>query len=360
MRVAVCGGGLFGCTAAVHLARAGHEVHLFERMPNLMQAASSVNQLRLHRGYHYPRSPETGRECRAGNASFFAEYRDAVITPERRKHGGQYYAIAKEGSRTSAWDYISFLERESLPYRKSEAPFVSKENVELLIEVLESSVDPVALRHAVVAKLIAVGVLVHLGVQAYRRMRDDFDRIVVAAYAGSNEVSFQLGAPTQQFQFEVVEKPVFKLHASFRDTSIVVMDGPFFSLDPFGATDLHLMGNVEHAIHATNTGFDPIVPDAIKGYLNRGIVAKPKRSRAGLFCREAARFVPALKDAEYAGSMFTVRAVLPGRDATDERPTLVQRLNEQVIRIFSGKLGTCVEAAKQAVRMIGEEKRAAA
>ena len=153
MRVAVCGGGLFGCTAAIHLARAGHEVHLYERTPALMQAASSVNQLRLHRGYHYPRSPETGRECRAGNASFFAEYRDAVITPERRKHGGQYYAIAKEGSRTSAWDYISFLERESLPYRKAEAPFVNKESVSLLVEVMESSLDLHLLKYVVVAKM---------------------------------------------------------------------------------------------------------------------------------------------------------------------------------------------------------------
>ena len=325
-----------------------------------MQAASSVNQLRLHRGYHYPRSPETGRECRAGNASFFAEYRDAVITPERRKHGGQYYAIAKEGSRTTSAEFLSFCEREQLPYRKSEASLVNRESVELLVEVMESSIDPVALRHSVIAKLIGSGVLVHLGVAAYRGMRDEFDRIIIAAYADSNEVSSQLSAPTQHFQFEVVEKPVFKLPGYFKDTSIVVMDGPFFSLDPYGTTDLHLMGHVEHAIHATNTGFDPIVPDEIKGDLNRGIVANPKRSRAGLFQREAARFVPAMKDAEYAGSMFTVRAVLPDRDATDERPTLVSMLEGQVIRIFSGKLGTAVEAAKQVVEMIGGEKRAAA
>lgn len=325
-----------------------------------MQAASSVNQLRLHRGYHYPRSPETGRECRAGNNSFYAEYRDAVIVPERRKHGGQYYAIAKEGSRTSAEEYLAFLERERLPFRKSIAPFVNKESVSLLVEVMESSIDPVALRHSVIAKLISSGALVHLGVPAYRGMRDDFDRIIIAAYADSNEVSFQLSAPTQHFQFEVVEKPVFRLPSHFRDTSIVVMDGPFFSLDPYGTTDLHLMGHVAEAIHATNTGFDPIVPDEIKGDLNRGIVANPKRSRAGLFQREAARFVPALKDAEYAGSMFTVRAVLPDRDATDERPTLVSMLEGQVIRIFSGKLGTAVEAAKQAVQIVSEERRVAA
>ena len=79
MRVAVVGGGLFGATAAIYLARDGHDVHLYERSGGLLSAASSINQLRLHSGYHYPRSPETIRECQDGLASFRAEYGPAVI-----------------------------------------------------------------------------------------------------------------------------------------------------------------------------------------------------------------------------------------------------------------------------------------
>jgi hypothetical protein len=47
--------------------------------------------------------------------------------------------------------------------------------------------------------------------------------------------------------------------------------------------------------------------------------------------------------------MFTVRAVLPNTDATDERPTQVTNLGNGFVSVFSGKIGTCVEAASEVV-----------
>ena len=58
-RVAVVGGGIFGCTTAWKLAKNGYEVDLFEKNDDIITQASSINQYRLHRGYHYPRSKET-------------------------------------------------------------------------------------------------------------------------------------------------------------------------------------------------------------------------------------------------------------------------------------------------------------
>ena len=77
-RVAVIGGGIFGSTAAIYAARCGHEVHLFEKTSQLLQAASRINQYRLHSGYHYPRSPETADACIHGQSLFRAEYADAL------------------------------------------------------------------------------------------------------------------------------------------------------------------------------------------------------------------------------------------------------------------------------------------
>ena len=73
MKIAVVGGGLFGCTAAIYAARAGHEVHLLEAKRDLMRGATAGTFARGHRGYHYPRSPETGRESRRAEKSFRAE-----------------------------------------------------------------------------------------------------------------------------------------------------------------------------------------------------------------------------------------------------------------------------------------------
>jgi len=55
---------------------------------------------------------------------------------------------------------------------------------------------------------------------------------------------------------------------------------------------------------------------------------------------------------EHVGSMFTVRTVLAHRDHDDARPTLVTKVNNNTYTIFSGKIGTCVEAANQLVEMV--------
>ena len=137
--------------------------------------------------------------------------------------------------------------------------------------------------------------------------------------------------------------------------SIVVMDGPFFCIDPYSTTDLHVMGNVVHAIHATNVGYFPEIPNEYKFLLNKGIVKSPNVTKIDKFLEMAAIFMPDMKDAEYIGSMFTIRTVLPNVDATDERPTLVSKINNKIINVFSGKIGNSVEAAKEVVKMVGNK-----
>ena len=50
--------------------------------------------------------------------------------------------------------------------------------------------------------------------------------------------------------------------------------------------------------------------------------------------------------------MFTFRTVLPHKEKTDERPTVVTRINPKTVTVFSGKIGNCVEAADEVLKMI--------
>ena len=175
--------------------------------------------------------------------------------------------------------------------------------------------------------------------------------MVNCTYANSNFILEKYPEAKKDYQFEVCEKPILKLPQKYNDKSIVVMDGPFFCIDPYGHTGFHVMGNVVHAIHSTNVGEFPIVPEDIKPLLNKGIIKNPSVSNISFFLKVAERFMPDLKDSEYIGSMFTVRTVLPNVDGTDERPTLVSKIGDKIINVFSGKIGNCVEAAEEVVKL---------
>ena len=156
----------------------------------------------------------------------------------------------------------------------------------------------------------------------------------------------------QVYQYELCEKPIVKLPNWFNNKSVVIIDGPFMCIDPYANTGYHLMGNVVCAIHACNTGYYPEIPPRFKPLLNRGVIVDPPVTNIGKFIDCATSFMPEISKAEHIGSMFTVRAVLPNVDASDERPTLVWRVNDKIVNVFSGKLGNCVEASEKVLKVI--------
>ena len=78
VRVAIVGGGVFGCTAALDLDAAGAMVDLYEAAPTILDRASRRNLMRLHRGYHYPRSVRTARLARDAAPGFERQYPTAI------------------------------------------------------------------------------------------------------------------------------------------------------------------------------------------------------------------------------------------------------------------------------------------
>jgi hypothetical protein len=122
--------------------------------------------------------------------------------------------------------------------------------------------------------------------------------------------------------------------------------------DPLGSSDLFVLGNVVHAIHHVSVGRVPDVPEELQGLLDAGIIAAPRGSNIDRFIAAGSEFFEEFERAEHVGSMFTVRAVLPGLDGTDERPTLVRDIDDRTVSVFSGKIDTCIRAAKETARLV--------
>ncbi len=345
-RIAVVGAGIFGVTAAVWLARAGHEVDLFECGSDVLQGASFANQYRLHRGYHYPRSKETAFQSLLAEPVFANEYGEAVF-----QGGDHYYCIARSDTKTSCEQFEQFCREVGLEFEPVSLDLVDPSMIAGSYRVKERLIDAEALVRLCRSNIERSGVNLRLRTPFEPDAAGGYDLTVVATYANLN-ATLPIGVgPYQDFQFEVCEKPVVELPARFAGKSVVVMDGPFMCFDPVGRTGRFVLGNVVHAIHSTNVGSIPIVDDEIAPMLDRGVVTHPAVTNIERFVQHGSRFIPGLMEARHVGSMFTVRAVLPNTDATDERPTQVTDLGDGFVSVFSGKIGTCVDAAREVVRI---------
>ncbi len=341
MKIAVIGAGIFGITTAIRLSQ-NHDVDLFEQKDDILPGASSINQFRLHRGYHYPRSDETADAAIASEPLFRLEYFEALINDAEN-----YYCIAKEGSKTTAEDFIKFCERHKLFYQIEDCPVVNKEKVSVTIRAKESLIDPIKLKEVCWRKIKESRVNLKLKSKATKEILDHYDKVIIATYATLNELLEDYPEKHLDYQYELCEKIVVELPNEFDNKAIVILDGEFMCIDPFGSTGMFLMGNVVHAIHQANIGKFPIFDSKFNGLLNNGIIKNPPVTNFKKFIETTAEYFPLVKHAKHFGSMYTFRTVLPYKDKTDERPTLVRQINDKIITIFSGKIVTCVEAAEE-------------
>ena len=339
----VVGGGIFGLTSAIELSNNGYLVDVKEKSNDIMCGATSINQYRLHKGYHYPRSKETAQECLDGLYSFKRKYQDCVVNGDIT----HMYSISSEDSLVSADEYKEFLKDMNLTFEEREP----MPNCDLTIVADEELFNPNLLQNNMENKLWGSYVNVHTNseVKELDKYKEEYDVIVLATYSNIN----QLRNKKKEYQFEVCEKPVVKLPKFFEDTSIVIMDGPFMCLDPYG--DDFVLGNVVHAIHETNVGTKPIVSDELKPYLNKGLIRNPKITNIDKFIESGVKyFGDEFADLEHIGSMYTIRAVLKDRDHDDARPTLVNHEGGNVYSLFSGKIDTCVRASKMLIERMNQ------
>jgi len=345
MKIAVVGAGIFGVTFALKLSKE-YDVTLYEKSSDIMTAASRANQLRLHRGYHYPRSPDTVRDL-LGSIDFFEkEYKDAVVGCHEH-----FYCIAKNDSMTSPKQYLDFCNEFDLEYQVVDNfPHVCHDKIGLTVKVKEKLLDYYKIYNICWERLLASSIKRRFLKKFSKDDIDHFDIIINCTYADINNL---LDAKSQrEYQFEVCEKILVKMPSEMVNKSIVVMDGPFMCVDPYGKTGLSLLGNVVHAIHATNTGIAPKIPTLIQKDLNAGVVKNPTITNWKKFIQTGREYIPSLDSAEYRGSMFTTRAVLPNMDKTDGRPTIVSKPYSKIINVFSGKIDTCVMAAQDTLGIL--------
>lgn len=173
--IAILGGGIMGCCAALALAERGIRVTLFERHAALMTEASLHNEGKLHMGFVYAADPSfrTAALMQRGAASFlpvlsrwlpqaaleasastpflYAVPRDSQLTPE---------AIAAHFARIGeAWQGTGPAARWADHRRLSQAELAAHYNPDAIAAAFETG--EIAVNSATVARLLAGAVAAH-------------------------------------------------------------------------------------------------------------------------------------------------------------------------------------------------------
>jgi len=339
-KCAVVGAGIYGITAATKLKTKGFDVDLFEAEDDILKAASGINQYRIHRGYHYPRSLDTIKSCKDNEQSFIKYYNQSILD-RNSKH---YYSIATEDSLTTAEQYLTVLDKAGLEWKIVD----TLPNCDLTIETKETFYNPTILKNICHNRIKGNGINLKTNTRIKEKLIG-YKYNIHATYSSLNSLTTK----KQDYQFELCEKPLFQLPPRYKNQSLVIMDGPFMCFDPYANTDYHLGGNVVHAIHVRNIGEKPEIPPPYKRYINKGIIKNPKYTNVSRFIESAKKFFPEIEQSKHLGSMYTIRTVLPYKDDTDERPTIVNKQDNNIV-LFSGKIGNCVEAANRIEEIINE------
>ena len=332
-KIAVAGAGIYGATAAIRLAEQGHDVHLFDPL-GVMQAASAINQYRVHAGYHYPRSPETIQETMEARAEFIEAFEPAIV--RNSKH---YYAIPKKDSRTPPDLYESVMRGHGLSLKTCRPDWMNFDFIDRCYEVQEHIYDPDILRELVSSRIQALGIRFEKRVFPSER-RSEFDFVIWATYGlGPSNAVFQIA------KFQVAEKILIEVPVALRGVALVVVDGPFTAFDPYGSSQRSLFGSAKNTNHWTTTNPDEPVPEPYVCILNESEFRPVPFTRFEAMRTDCCDAVPDAKDAVYLGSRFTLRVVEDSPE-TDRRILYVKEDAPGELHIFSGKVVSAVKAAR--------------
>jgi hypothetical protein len=344
-KIAVAGAGIYGSTIAIRLAEEGHQVHLFDPL-GVLRAGSSINQYRVHAGYHYPRSSETIIEIAEARAEFTRTFASAIVSSSRH-----YYAIPIKDSLTSPDLYESVMSKHGLPLRECRPRWMNFDFIDKCYEVEENIYDPDVLRVLVEARLEVQGIRLQQREFA-PEMRTDYDFVVWATYG--------LGPSRELFKaakYQVAEKMLVELPSELRGIALVVVDGPFSAFDPYGSSSRSLFGSAKNTNHWTTTNASEPIPEPYAGILNKPEFEPAAFTRFEAMRADCCLSVPSTRDAVYIGSRFTIR-VVEDNPEHDRRTLYVLEGAPGEIHIFSGKVVSAVKAARLVCEMVAGKRHA--
>lgn len=357
----IIGAGIYGLYSALHCGKKGENVIVLEYDEAAFERATYINQARVHNGYHYPRSYSTAIKSKNYFNRFNEDYGFCVHNQFRK-----IYATSKEYSWTNAEQFKKFSEAANIKCLEIAAEQYFRSNMcDGVFETCEYTYDAHILRNYFMEELrkhpnveIKYGVRIenleeNLGYyEVVLRTGEQYrtEYLLNCTYASTNQITTMLGYEPFKIKYELCEIILCNVSDQLKNTGITVMDGPFFSIMPFGKTGYHSLTSVTFTPHITSYDALPTFEcqknadvECSPEQLNNCNNCKYRPKSAWNYMSQLARkYLNEDMQFEYVKSLFSVKPILMASEIDDSRPTVVKVFSEKpkFVSVLSGKINT--------------------
>ena len=355
----VIGAGLYGLYSALYLAKKNKRVLVLEKDSEAFSRATYINQARVHMGYHYPRSISTAGKSAHYFNRFMKDYDFSILTKF-----DQIYATSSQFSWTNAGQFQKFCQAAQIKCEEINPKKYFKGNIDGAFLTEEYTYDAFILRDyflSEISKYNNVEIKYNANIKSISKsdkyyelvLNDDnivqTDFLLNATYASTNQISSMLDFEPFKIKYELCEIILCNVVNNLKEVGLTVMDGPFFSIMPFGKTVYHSLTSVTFTPHKTSyenlPTFDcqKINANCLPSCLDNCNLCAAKPKTAWEYMSHLARkYMNDDLSFEYVKSLFSMKPILKASEIDDSRPTVIRTFstNPTYIAVLSGKINT--------------------
>lgn len=357
----IIGAGLYGVYSAWYCAKKGENILVLECDSAPFKRATYINQARVHQGYHYPRSISTAVKSAGYFEKFNKDY-EFCINSEFNK----VYATSAEYSWTSGSQFKKFCNAAGIQCEEMnpskffkdgmcDGVFLTREytyDAELLKNYFMREIEDMKnIRMEFSVKINSIE-----SDESYYRVKceglEEFETpfLFNATYASTNQILDMVGFEKFKIKYELCEIILCDVNEKLSEYGFTVMDGPFFSIMPFGKTGIHSLTSVTFTPHMTSYDPVPTFPcqEKSRGFCSpkflgncNDCIAKPQ-SAYPYMSNLARKYLKDEYEFSYKESLFSMKPILMTSEIDDSRPTVVRVYSEKpkFVGVLSGKINT--------------------
>ena len=358
----IIGAGLYGLYSVLYCCQKGQKVIVLECDPTPFRRATYINQARVHQGYHYPRSISTAMKSAGYFERFNKDYAFCV-----NKEFDQIYATSSQYSWTDGKQFKEFCKAANIPCEELYAGTYFKEEMcDGVFRTREYTYDAMILKNYLLTELEKypknVEIIYGVTIDHIDKTTDSYvitlnngktvssGFVLNATYAGTNQILDMVGYEKFKIKYELCEIILCNVNEKLKDIGFTVMDGPFFSIMPFGKTGYHSLTSVTFTPHTTSYDEVPTFAcqEKSEGYCSTAhlgncndCVAKPDTAFPYM-ANLARKYMLDEYQFDYQGSLFSMKPILMSSEIDDSRPTVIRTYskNPTFVGVLSGKINT--------------------